>query len=185
MEDIAYDQNAGEHMQCEAEMESQDKAASSTGEAIASKAVYCNRSRAEGVKRCKGKMESNPKLLEQFMWYRYNSLERSLFCSYCERYGTVSQNSGGVWREFLFSNWKKAWEKTELLKKKQNRALVAENAWKNGTQALWEHGSLCSDNLITDFFLVFLQSFTSMDETQIKNTIKIAFCTFNAIPITG
>jgi len=47
------------------EIESQDKAGSSTGEAIASKAVYCSRSRADRVKKSKSKMEFNPKLLEQ------------------------------------------------------------------------------------------------------------------------
>ena len=62
-----------------------------------------------------------------------------MFCSYCEKFGTVSQSSGGVWRDSPFSNWKKAWEKSRAHEKTQvhklasERALAAENARRHGS----------------------------------------------------
>ena len=68
-------------------------------------------------------MEFNPKLLDRFKWARYDTLKRGMFCSYCEKFGTVSQSSGGVWRDSPFSNWKKAWEKSRAHEKTQVHSL--------------------------------------------------------------
>ena len=69
----------------------------------------------------------------------YDTLKRGMFCSYCEKFGTVSKSSGGVWRDSPFSNWKKAWEKSRAHEKTQvhelasERALAAENARRHGS----------------------------------------------------
>ena len=109
------------------------------GVPLARKAVFSSKSRAEGVRKSKEKMEFNPKLLDRFKWAWYDTLKRGMFCSYCEKFGTVSQSSGGVWRDSPFSNWKKAWEKSRAHEKTQvhklasERALAAENARRHGS----------------------------------------------------
>ena len=98
------------------------------GAPLARKAVFSSKSGAEGVRKSKEKMEFNPKLLDRFKWARYDTLKRGMFCSYCEKFGTVSQSSGGVWRDSPISNWKKAWEKSRAHETTQVHKLASERA---------------------------------------------------------
>ena len=45
------------------------------GAPLARKAVFSSKSRAEGVRKSKEKMEFNPKLLDRFKWARYDTLK--------------------------------------------------------------------------------------------------------------